>query len=168
MTFAFTRDLALVREVLTHPTQARMSSDDGTDLITWDPSADERVYYVLVSDPERGKESLTKRGVLRPAGFSEAALGIFSLYPQNAVCYEIHAALLPRAWGARSRAALRGALEFAWRETPARRIVCAIPAYNALAIKLAKDCGFRAFGRNRASWLRWGKLHDQILLGISR
>ncbi len=161
LTFKFTRDLALVRSVLTHPTQARMSSDDGTHLASWQPSADERVWYVAARGEYRDNPT--------------EVLGIFTFAPQNSVCYEIHAALLPLAWGARTRDALRGALEFVWANSRnlnmgvgVPRIVCAIPAYNALAIRLAKDCGFRAFGRNRASWLRWGTLHDQVLLGISK
>ena len=149
MTFERTRDFGLVRAVLTHPSQVRMASDDGTDLASWSPCEDERVCYITARE-------------------GDAVLGIFTLIGQNAVCYEIHAALLPFAWGARTRTALRGALAWSFENTPVRRIVCGIPTYNKLAIKLAKDCGFRAYGRNPASWLRHATLHDLVLLGISR
>lgn len=156
MTFAFTRDFATIRAVLTHPTQHRMASDDATHLATWSPSENEWVWYI---EAREGDE----------------LLGIFTVAPQNCVCYEIHAALLPCAWGARTRTALRGAIEFLWSTTSNMnmgagipRIVATIPAYNKLAIKLARDVGMRAFGRNPASFLRGGKLHDQVLLGISR
>lgn len=153
MTFARTRDFTLVKSVLTHPTQARMSADDATDLANWAPNEDERVIYLAVTDE-------TDCVALRDL------IGIITLIPQNAVCFEIHAALLPCAWGLRTRLALTGAISWAFRETPARRIVGSIPEYNKLAIRLARDCGMRAYGRNRASWLRGGKLWDQILLGI--
>lgn len=148
LTFARTRDFALVREVLTHESQARMSSDDATDLAAFRPNEDDRIIYLAIFD----------------AG---EALGIFTLIPQNAVCYEIHCALLPPCWGPRTRLALRGALAWAFRETPARRIVASIPAYNRLAIRLARDAGMTQFGTNEKSFERGGALRDQILLGIS-
>lgn len=154
MTFARTRDLALVREVLTHPTQTRMSAEDATDVATWTPHDDERVWYITAIAPTQC-----------PA-FTEL-LGIFTLIPQNAVCYEIHAALLPAAWGERTRLALRGALEYSWLHSPARRIVASIPAYNRLAIALGRDAGMTQFGVNEKSFQRHGILHDQVLLGIS-
>ena len=159
MTFERTRDFGLVRAVLTHPSQVRMSADDGTDPVNWSPCEDERVLYVAA-----------RLGAYDPVRHlpADELLGIFTLIPQNAVCCEIHAALLPFAWGVRTREALRGALAWSFENTPARRIVCGIPAYNKLAIKLAKDCGFRAYGRNPASWLRHATLHDLVLLGISR
>ena len=155
MTFARTRDARLIRGVLTHPTQARMSSEDATNVEAWQPSDDERVIYLAAT-----METACK-------AFTELA-GIFTLLPQNSVCFEIHAAILPAAWGCRSREALRGAIAWTFAETGARRIVASIPAYNKLAVKLALDCGMRAFGRNRESFLRGGRLHDQILVGISK
>ena len=156
MTFEWTRDFGLIKAVLTHPSQVRMASDDGTDLASWSPCEDERVCYITARE-------------------GDAVRGIFTLIGQNAVCYEIHAAILPQSWGPGSREALRGAIEFFRSQTcnlnmgaGIPRIVCGIPAYNKLAIRLAKDCGFRAYGRNPASWLRHATLHDLVLLGISR
>ena len=151
MLIARTRDYRLIREVLLDPSQRRMASDDATDVANWVPNEDERIIYLEARDD-----------------FRRQALGIFTLLPGNAVCYEIHAALLPAAWGYRTRHALRGAIEYAWKQTPARRIVASIPVYNRLAIALGKDAGMTEYGRNPASFLRGGLLHDQVLLGISR
>jgi len=148
MTFARTRDLALVRAVLTHESQVRMSSEDATDVATWSPVEDERIWYIEARD-------------------AVELVGIFTLIPQNSVCFEIHAAILPHAWGERSHEAARGVFVWMFANSPARRIVASIPGYNQLALKLAKDAGMRAFGRNPRSFLKHGKLHDQILLGIS-
>ncbi len=149
LTFARTHDYELIRRALLHESQFRMASEDATPAPgAFRVNRDERIVY-LRADSE-GK-----------------FLGVFTLLPANAVCYEIHAALLPVAWGYATRPALRGALEWAFRETPARRIVCAIPAYNKLAIKLARDCGLRAYGRNFRAFERWGALHDIVLLGVS-
>jgi hypothetical protein len=154
MTFTRTRDLALVRRTLTDASQVRMSAEDATDVATWQPHADERVIYIAVTGPTKC------------VAFTEL-LGIFTLIPENSVCFQIHAALLPHCWGSRTRLALRGALAFAWRETPARRIVASIPAFNRLAVRLARDAGMTCYGINSASFLRGGRLHNQVLVGIS-
>jgi RimJ/RimL family protein N-acetyltransferase len=149
MEFARTRDLTLVRSVLTHASQVRMSAEDATDVATWNPHDDERIWYIAARELDE-------------------VLGIFTLIPQNACCYEIHAALLPRCWGARTREALRGALAWMFANSPARRIVASIPAYNRLAIALARDAGLTRYGMNEKSFMRGGTLHDQVLVGISK
>jgi RimJ/RimL family protein N-acetyltransferase len=149
LTFARTRDYELVRRVLTHESQLRMSSEDATDVATWSPQRDDRVWYIAVR--AYGK-----------------LYGIFTLIPQNAVCYEIHAALLPGGWGVNTRPALIGVIAWMFRHSPARRIVASIPIYNRLAIKLARDAGMQQFGTNPASFQRGGVLHDQELFGISK
>jgi RimJ/RimL family protein N-acetyltransferase len=125
-----------------------MASEDATPE-DWAPNEDERIVYLEVRD----------------AG---ELLGIVTLIPQNAVCYEIHAALLPIAWGPRSAEALRGAIAWMFERSPARRIVASIPAYNRLAIALGKRAGMQQYGVNVASFERGGRLHDQILLGLSK
>lgn len=154
LTFGRTRDYALIRQVLTHPSQTRMAAEDATDIAAWEPHRDERVYYLAVQAPTAC------------VAFSEL-VGIVTAIPQNAVCYEIHVAFLPHAWGM-TRPALRGAIAWLFAHTDARRIVAAVPAYNRLAIALGKDAGMTEYGRNPASFMRGGALHDQLLLGISK
>lgn len=149
LTFGRTRNFVLIRDTLTHASQYRMASEDATPHpFAFRPNEDDRIIYLATFD----------------AG---ELLGIFTLIPQNAVCYEIHCALLPPCWGPRTREALRGAIAWAFANTPARRIVASIPAYNRLAIRLARDAGMTQFGTNEKSFERGGALRDQILLGIS-
>ncbi len=148
MTFTKVRNYGLIKAVLTHRTQVRASSDDGTDLGTWKPNEDPAIVYLEV----------------REAG---ELLGIVTFIPMNAICFEVHAALLPRCWGERTREALRGAFDFLWRTTAARRIVASIPTYNSLAIALARRAGMTQYGLNPDSFLKDGKLHDQLLVGIT-
>lgn len=155
MTFRLTRDYELVRSVLTHPSQYRMASEDATPVATcWRPNEHELIWYVAAED-----------ATACPA-FREL-FAIFTLIPQNAVCFEIHAAFLPRAWGIHTRPALRGVIAWMWTNSPAKRIVASIPVYNRLAIKLARDAGMEQYGLNPASFQRGGALHDQHLTGIS-
>lgn len=127
-----------------------MSGDDSTPAPeAFQPNEHPLIWYVAAAE-------------------SEEVQGIFTFIPQNAVCFEVHAAILPAAWGPRSREALRGAIAWMFENSPARRIVASIPAYNRLAIKLGRDAGMKAFGRNRDSFLKNAVLHDQLLLGISK
>jgi RimJ/RimL family protein N-acetyltransferase len=144
-----THDYALLRAIATHPRLWEHVSDDGTPpREEWKPAEDPALFYVLVREVE--------------------LLGFFLLAPQNCVCYEIHVCLLPEAWGERADAAFTGVLRWAWAETPARRIVGHVPASNRLAVRFAARAGLTEYGRNPASYLQGGALHDQILLGISK
>jgi RimJ/RimL family protein N-acetyltransferase len=149
VTFARTRDFELVRAVLTHPSQYRMASEDGTPTPQdWRPNEHELIWYV-------------------EARLCKDVIGIFTFIPQNAVCYEIHAAVLPSAWGEQSSAALRGVIAWMFANSEARRIVASIPEYNRLAIRLSRAAGMKHYGTNPSSFQRGGALHDQHLTGIS-
>jgi len=148
MHFERTHDLDQVRRILTHPTQYRWATDDAAPAPEqFRPNGDDRIWYVLALDPD-------------------ATLGILSFLPQNAICWEVHCALLPVAWG-RSHQALRGAIEWVFEQGECRRVVASIPAYNRLAVALAITAGMSSYGRNERSFLKDGRMHDQLLFGIS-
>lgn len=94
-------------------------------------------------------------------------MGLLMFYPDNTICWQSHSCLLPAAWG---QAAVIGreAVRWLFANTSARRITAAIPAYNRLAISMAKRSGLVEFGRNPLSFQKRGTLHDQILLGVSK
>lgn len=146
--FERTRDLELVRRAIAFDGRVwSASTDDSAPAAReWRPSADERILHIVASD----------------AG-SDAAL--FTLLPQNSVCYEIH---VTRAFGRGAARAHREVFAWAFENTPATRIVASIPADNPIAIRAARRAGMREYGRNPASFLRGGKLHDQILFGVTK
>lgn len=150
LTFERTRDYALVRAIATHPRVWEHISDDATaPREQWQPAEHEAFWYVLVRDADED-------------------LGFFLLTPHNAVCWEIHTCLLPRAWGARARDAAAGIVAWLWANTPAERLVTTVPASNRLALRFALRAGMTEYGRNPSSYLKQGRLEDQILLGLSR
>jgi RimJ/RimL family protein N-acetyltransferase len=55
-----------------------------------------------------------------------------------------------------------------FENTTAQRIVGAIPAYNRLAVQVVKRAGMEQYGLNPGSFMKHGKLEDQILYGISK
>ena len=150
VTFERTQDYGLVKEIATHPMIYPAISPDGSpEPEDWQPLQSDLVWYVLVKD----------EGEL---------LGMFALAPQNPVCWEIHTCLLPKAWGSKAREAGKEIAEWIFQNTPCLRIVTNVPEYNRLAFKLAIECGLIRYGYNPASYMKDGKLHDQIMLGVSK
>lgn len=95
-------------------------------------------------------------------------LGLFMFAPSNSICWDVHTCLLPVAWGKHSIPAAQGVVAWIFRNTPCLRITTSIPAYNRLAIRLAVFAGMEMAGTNHSSWLKGGKLHNQVLMGVSK
>lgn len=149
ITFERSFDYALIRTIVTHPRIWPFISDDGSPPVEqYRPIESEAVWYVVARD---GAE----------------ILGLWMLHPHNAVCWEIHTCLLPGAWGDRALEAARLFPEWIWANTVCRRVVTNVPDYNRVALKFAWRSGMLEYGVNPASFLKNGKLYDQVCLGIS-
>ena len=149
MTFERTTDAALIRCVLTHPRIWGAISDDGSPPVEeFQPVICDALWYVAVHD---GAE----------------LLGLFLFTPLNTALWEVHTCLLPHSWGDRALQAAREISTWVWANTQMRRVITSVPAYNRLALRLAKEAGMVEYGINPQSFLKGGKLHDQHMLGIS-
>jgi RimJ/RimL family protein N-acetyltransferase len=149
MTFERTKDYALVRQIMVHPKIWPHISDDlAPPASEFQPQRTDAIWYVLAVDECK-------------------VLGMFAFVPQNGVCWDVHTCLLPRAWGGPALDAARAVAPWIWANTDCRRIITTVPAYNRLALRLARAAGMREFGVNHRSYLKYGKLHDQVLLGLS-
>jgi len=140
-------DYSLIASVATHPRLYKWLVDDGS------PSAeafvpDPRMLYLLVRED----------GDL---------LGLFMFEARNAVTWEVHTALLPHAWGERARTIAAAVVDWLKLNTSIRRLITTVPAYNRAALRFAEDAGLVRFGVDEKSFLRKGKLWNQILLGLS-
>jgi RimJ/RimL family protein N-acetyltransferase len=150
MRFERTRDRELVRSVLTHPAvYGRVSDDFAPAAAEYEPPMDECIWWVAARD-------------------GDELLGVFMVYPHSHVCWEVHVAFLPSAWGPRAIAATRAAAQWLFGRTHCRRIVASIPASNRLAIRFARAAGMKQYGLNPRSWAKAGGLEDLVLLGISK
>lgn len=146
ISFARTRDLALVRRAIASPRVYDASSDDAAPpRQEFRPNDHPGIWFVTAAD-DRG------------------LIGLFTFVPLNAVLWEIHAT---RVFGRGAVEALAGAVDWFTAETRARRIVASIPATNRAAIRCALRAGFREYGRNPRSFLKSGELVDLVLVGIS-
>jgi len=143
-------EYALIRGIMSHPRVYPHLTDDASPAAEdFRPIENEAFCYLVAWD---GNE----------------LLGLWLLVPLNAVCWEIHTALMPNAWGDRAHRAAAVMLEWVWANTPCRRIVTHVPADNRLAYRFALSAGMRVFGIDEQSFLKGGRLLDQICLGINR
>lgn len=148
--FERTFDYELVRKVITHPKiWPHVTDDYSAPPDIWKPAETQLVWYVLAKD-------------------GDEILGVWTLIPENSVCWKIHTTLLPSAWGDRAKAAARSLAPWVWENTPCRRVITDVPENNRLALKFAKDAGMVEFGFNPASWLKNGQLWGQHMLGASK
>jgi len=153
ITFARCSNLALIRAILTHPLVYPHISDDGSpEAEEYQPIDHPAIWYVLARDVAPEQEDI---------------LGVWMFTPQNAVCWEVHTALMPIAYGMRALNAARMLPEWIWENTPCRRIVSTVPTTNRLALYFAVDAGMKIYGVNEASWLKNGRRCDQVCFGLS-
>lgn len=162
ITFERTQDYEMVRYILTHPRIYPHISDDCSPAAAdYRPIESEAIWYVLAKDVD------PKLSDYIDSDEGPDTLGLWMFVPQNGVCWEVHTALLPCAWGDVGLTAARLLPDWIWRHTPCRRIITNVPATNRLAMHFARRAGMKIFGANRASYMKGGKLWDQICLGLS-
>lgn len=142
-----THDMALVREIVTHPAIWPHSHEDGTS-DEWQPEDSDAMMWMLVNDP-------------RP-------VGVFLVHPRGVQCLEMHTCLLPTVWGPAAAHAAQLLLKWAFQNGNCRKMVTSVPAYNRAALRFAKAGGMTQEGVNRASYLHNGEMIDQIMLGITK
>jgi RimJ/RimL family protein N-acetyltransferase len=155
--FERSTDYELCKRILTHPRIYDHISDDfSPDPADYEPIDHPSVWYVIVRDTPDTDNA------------DAELLGLWMLQPLNGVCWEIHTALLPNAWGERGRRAAKHMAQWVWEHTTCRRLVTNVPENNRLALAFAEAAGMKVYGRNTRSFLKGGKLLDQILLGLSK
>jgi hypothetical protein len=153
MTFDPTTRYGLVRQVLTDPEIYDYMTDD------FAPAREEfqvnthsDIRYVRVYD-----------------GFD--LLGLFCLFPENQICWAAHVALYRGLHPEKARRIGRELVEWLWENTPCRRLIASVPASNWAAVRYGLDAqgmNLEPYGMNSKSFLKHGKLWDQMLMGRSK
>jgi len=153
--FERSTDYEVIRQILTHPrVYGKISDDYSPAAQDYYPIEHEGVWYVVAKDFSEQDQDYD-------------LLGLWMFVPQNGVCWEVHTALLPCAWGDVGLEAALMLPSWIWSHTPCRRIVTNVPSSNRLALRFAVKAGMKVFGINEASYLKGGVLYDQVCLGIS-
>ena len=148
MNFEITHDIDYIRECLTNEYVWENSMDDSFKDVSKDlffPKMD-GITYVKAGD-----------------------FGLLMAMPINFITHDIHIALLPNARGM-AKTICQEAIEWVFENNKERplRLTASIPEFNKHAIKLARDVGMEFIGVNKMSFLKNGKLFNQLLFGLSR
>ena len=126
-----------------------LRDDDGPDPEEFYPNASPHVHYVLAWDDAE-------------------LLGVVITHPINTVCWEVHHAILPSAWGARAHAIGLEFERWLWANTPAETAAGFTPACNRLALRYARQHGMRETGRIPRAYRRGGELFDLVVFAKTR
>jgi hypothetical protein len=149
MDFTRTKDLDHVYKILTCPAIYRMMGDDylpPPEKFQVNDHPD--IWYVIIG--------------------TSAMVGLFCLFPQNSICWDLHAAILPWASKHEKREAGRDLVPWLYRNTECRRLTASVPASNRQAIVYGTHAiGMKYVGRQEKAFLRNGKLQDLVILGRS-
>lgn len=145
-----TTDYEAIRKLATHPAVfSKICDDFSNDPRGWQATRHPAMVYLLA------------RNEGQPIGFA-------AFFPKNAICWEMHFAFLPSAYGSAAEQALRSMFDWIWTYTRCVRIVGEICRENRLAIRFALRCGVELCGIHARSRMKNGKLQDQVILGISK
>ena len=147
MTFEQTRDIDLIRRIVSHPRQfptlAKYLGDD-----IYQRFADEKICLVARDQDE--------------------PFGLCILCPVNKLSAEIHVCLLPQAWGAKGVIAAIECIDWIWANTPFRRLIGLIAADNPLAIRWAAKVGMTQTGMREKSLIKEGIPRDVVVMEVEK
>lgn len=107
------------------------------------PNMDPGIWYVVAED-------------------AEGVAALFTLIPRSEVCWDVH---ISRAFGARVVDAFRSLPDWLAAVSGCRKLLGSIPEVNFAAVRLVRGLGWEEIGRNRRSFMKRGRLVDQVLFG---
>lgn len=150
VTVETTEDKDIIKRVITHSKIWSAVSDDFAPMPDeFEPTINGSTVYLLVKD-------------------GDEILGLWAFLAKTRICWDVHTCLLPNSWGPRARQALQVMLDWLWKTTDCLRLVTEVPEYNKLAYRFALEAGMKEFGKNEAAYMKYGRLQDLILMGMSK
>jgi len=151
MYFYRTRNLELVEAILAHPEIYPHIGDDYSPAIEdFMPNPHPAIWYVV------------------PHNEACEKVGMFVMVPQNRICWEIHAAMLPDSLTEDKWEAARMLPCWLGKNTECKRLTAAVPSSNRPAIMYGiHGLGMRFVGRQHQAFMKYGQLQDLIILGRS-
>ena len=142
-------DMGIIRRIAVDADVWNQSCDDFSgDPADYQPPADGAIYVVVWK--------------------GDVPKGFFALVPRTKIRYEIHTMLLSSLspWNKMDAAAQMKLWVFA--NTPCQRLFTEVATCNSSALGFAKHFGMVESGREPACFMKNGKLHDVIVLGLNR
>lgn len=126
----------------------RVSSDGTVNRCDW---------YPVISDNERWLAAYV----------DDELAGVLNTHPINPVCWEGHIQIL-KPCRRYAHPLFKLALNWAWQNTPAEKIVVQIPAMYFDVIEFVQHHGFKVEGVNTRSIKKYGVLLDQVYMGLEK
>lgn len=127
---------------------SRISSDGVISRENWQP---------IISDGDRWLAAYV----------DDELAGVLNTHPHNPVCWEGHIQIL-KPYRRYAHPLFKLALDWAWQNTPAEKIVVQIPAMYLDVIDFVQAHGFKVEGINTRSLMKYGVLLDQVYMGLER
>lgn len=137
-----TTDLAKIIKVMKNPEIFERISEDGVSIDNWLPSLDDAIF---LTDKEN--------------------IGLMIYHEINSITIECHVQVLPEHRG-KALEFGKSAIDWAWKNTKATKIVAQIPEIYPNVIRFAYKNGFSFEGINKDSYLKNGKVYSQYYLGL--
>jgi hypothetical protein len=99
---------------------------------------------------------------------SAGIIGLFSLMPENRICWQVHVVMLPWATTREKWEAARELPGWLAKNTECKRLTAAVPSTNWPALIYGTHgIGLQYVGRQAKAFMKGGHLQDLILLGLS-
>ena len=133
---------------------------------------DSSVYSYITDDscPESFTPEMAETILNNPNDYvlspNEYTIGLMT--KENLVTYWVHTNILPEGRGKIAiKAALKG-IKWMFDNTPCLKLNSWVPVFNRPAAVFAKQCGFKKEGLSEKSFMKNGKLYNQILFGLTK
>ena len=96
-------------------------------------------------------------------------IGVYYVHRVNHITWQIHTHVRKKHWGSgKTVPHAKAIVEFVFNETGAHKLIATIPESAPQVLDYAKHTGFIEEGRRTSSYMKDGKIYDEILLGITR
>lgn len=142
-------DEKLVGKILRDPIiYEAISGDNSPPRITYKPNIRIGIYVIVYKD--------------------DIPIGLGITEKKSAAHYTVHYQVLPDHRGENALAGALECLNWVWRNTQAIKVTAEVPSLYPNVIEFGLSCGFKIEGTNKNSYIKKGKVFDQVYLGIER
>lgn len=142
------RNPQLIKDIITVPELWDNISEDDQNPDLWEPDLTE-AWLAAIDDKNE-------------------VIGFYNLHVRNSVTLQIHPMILPTRRGKWAYKTALQALKWVNEYTTFQKVVCEIPVIYPHVKMFAMQCGMVKEGINRRSFLKYGKIHDMWVLGITK
>jgi hypothetical protein len=142
-----TRDAKFIDAVMNHPDVYPWITDDGCPdaMSIHDYVSNDKIYFISPNE-----------------------YTVFALFPVNSVTWEIHTCILKPGRGKTAIESAQKMIEYMFTQTPCKKLISWVPEPYKHVLKYALMNGLKIEGCSKKSFLKYGKLQDLTLVGITK